>query len=182
MKESSVNTDKPFMPSNQAAEIREQGKSSINFPPFSTPPEFPAILHFCLNPVFSIWYNQISLKFIESSGKPVTVINFRYTSSQTPCSFRSLRRLQPVDGLGYRSVWSCHRALVHGTQRRMPSKSMRFSAEDRPPLEFCFGFGSSGSHIFHLPSFMKLVSLAIGQFITAYCTKTRKRYSCVTYC
>ena len=87
--------------------------------------------------------------------------NLRQISSQTPLSSHSRSRLQQVEGLGYRSGKSCHRAPVRRTQR-MPSKTSRLSAGGRPLLGREGGFGSSGASNFQWSSFMKRVYLAIG--------------------
>ena len=87
--------------------------------------------------------------------------NLRQTSSQTPCSSHSRKRRQHVEGLGYRSGKSCHRAPVRKIHK-MPSKTSRLSAGGRPPLGFLRGFGSSGFNSFHWSLFMKRVYLAIG--------------------
>jgi hypothetical protein len=135
-------------------------------PPFFAGAKLPSMKASC----------QSSAPFSSSMDR-----NFRQTSSQTPCSSQSLNRRQQVDGLGYQSGRSCHRAPVLSTQR-IPSRTMRLSAGGRPPFGFCFGAGSSGSSSFHLPSFMKRVYLAIGHLPIAYYTKTLERSSFITSC
>ena len=87
--------------------------------------------------------------------------NLRHTSSQTPWSSQSRNRRQQVEGLGYRSGKSCHRAPVRRIHN-MPSKTSRLSVGGRPPFGFFRGSGSSGCSSFHWSSFMKRVYLAIG--------------------
>ncbi len=105
-----------------------------------------------------------SMKASSQSSNPFSSImerNFRQISSQTPMSSQSLRRRQHVDGLGYRSGRSCHRAPVRSIHK-MPYSTSRLSAGGRPPLGLGLRFGRSGSSFFHCSSFMKRVYSAIG--------------------
>jgi len=72
----------------------------------------------------------------------------RQMVSHTSCSSQSRSRLQQVDGLGYSLGKSAHGAPVRRIHR-MPSKTLRLSAQGRPPLLDFAGFGSKGSIFFH---------------------------------
>ena len=61
--------------------------------------------------------------------------------SQTPDRLHASNRRQHVEGLGYRSGKSCHRAPVFSTHR-MPSKQGLGATRGRPPS---FDFGGSGN-------------------------------------
>jgi len=63
----------------------------------------------------------------------------RHMSLSTPASYQSLKRRQHVEGSGYSSGRSRHRAPVLRTQR-MPSKQARSGTGGRPP----FGLGGRG--------------------------------------
>ena len=134
-------------------------------PPFFAGAKLPSIKASC----------QSSAPFSSSMER-----KFLQTSSQTPSSSQSLNLRQQVDGLGYRSGRSFHRAPVRSTQR-IPSRTSRLSIAGRPPLGFRFCVGSSGSNSFHWSSFMKRVYLAIGHLPIAYYTKTLQKSSLVTY-
>jgi len=69
-----------------------------------------------------------------------SVRNVLQIRSQTPSSSQSLRRRQQVLGLGYSSGRSCQRAPVLRIQR-IPSNTLRLSAQGRPRLR---RRGSSG--------------------------------------
>lgn len=72
----------------------------------------------------------------------------RQIFSQTPSSSQCLSLRQQVLGLGYSSGRSCHRAPVRRIQR-IPSKTFRLSAQDRPRLR---RRGSSGLIFSHCRS------------------------------
>jgi hypothetical protein len=84
----------------------------------------------------------------------------RQMVSHTSCSSQSRSRLQHVDGLGYSLGKSAHGAPVRSTHR-MPSKTLRLSAQGRPPLLDFAGFGSKGSIFFHCLSVSFQRSFAI---------------------
>jgi len=98
---------------------------------------------------------QSSCPFSSSSER-----NARQRSSHTPCSSQSLSLRQHVEGLGYRLGKSAQTAPVRRTQR-MPSKTLRLSAQGLPPFLFGFGFGRSGSIFCHCLSVNFHRSLAI---------------------
>ena len=77
--------------------------------------------------------------------------NARQAVSHTSCSSQSRSRLQQVDGLGYCLGRSAHGAPVRRIHR-MPSKTLRLSAQGRPPFLDVLGFGSKGSIFFHCSS------------------------------
>jgi len=64
------------MPYQQAAIITEPGECAFNDPAFSVPPQFSAVLHFRLFPIFSMRHNQINFQFFKPLSKGVTVIAF----------------------------------------------------------------------------------------------------------
>lgn len=84
----------------------------------------------------------------------------RQIVSHTSCSSQSRSRLQHVDGLGYSLGKSAHGAPVRRTHR-MPSKTLRLSAQGRPPFLDFGGFGSKGSTFFHCLSVSFQRSFAI---------------------
>ncbi len=105
-----------------------------------------------------------SIKASSQSSNPFSSSierNLRQTSSQTPCSSQSRNRRQQVEGLGYCSGRSCHRAPVRKIHN-MPSKTSRLSAGGRPPFGFFRGSGSCVFSSFHCSLFMKRMYLAIG--------------------
>ena len=65
--------------------------------------------------------------------------NRRHAFSQTPAAVHSCNRRQQVEGLGYRSGKSCHRASDRRIQR-MPSRHDQAATRGRPPR---FEFGGS---------------------------------------
>jgi hypothetical protein len=77
--------------------------------------------------------------------------NARHISLSTPASSQSLRRRQHVDGWGYWSGRSFHRAPVLSIQR-IPSKQARSSAGGRPPLGFRGRTGINGLIFSHCSS------------------------------
>ena len=77
--------------------------------------------------------------------------NARQTLSQTPCSSQSFSRRQHVEGLGYFLGKSAHGAPVRRIQR-IPSKTLLFSTQGRPPSLDFRGFGKSDSIFFHCVS------------------------------
>jgi len=72
----------------------------------------------------------------------------RQASSQMSCSSQSFSLRQQVEGLGYRFGKSAQGAPVRRTQR-IPSKTLRLSAQGLPPFLPDFGFGNSFSIFFH---------------------------------
>ena len=72
----------------------------------------------------------------------------RHASSQISCSSQSLSLRQQVEGLGYRFGKSAQGAPVRSIQR-MPSKTLRLSAQGLPPFLLDFGFGKNFSIFFH---------------------------------
>jgi hypothetical protein len=99
--------------------------------------------------------DQSNWPFSSSSAR-----NERQTVSHTSCSSQSRSRLQQVDGLGYCLGKSAHGAPVRRIQR-IPSKTLRLSAQGRPPFLDFLGFGSNGSIFFHCLSVSFQRSLAI---------------------
>jgi len=75
----------------------------------------------------------------------------RQASSQMSCSSQSLSLRQQVEGLGYLFGKSAQGAPVRRTQR-IPSKTLRLSAQGLPPFLPDFGFGKSFSIFFHCSS------------------------------
>ena len=84
----------------------------------------------------------------------------RQASSQISCSSQSLSLRQQVEGLGYRFGKSAQGAPVRRIQR-MPSKTLRLSAQGLPPFLFGLGFGKNFSIFFHCPFVNFHRSLAI---------------------
>ena len=72
----------------------------------------------------------------------------RQASSQMSCSSQSLSLRQQVEGLGYRFGKSAQGAPVLRIHR-IPSKTLRLSAQGLPPFLFDFGFGKNFSIFFH---------------------------------
>jgi hypothetical protein len=72
----------------------------------------------------------------------------RHASSQISCSSQSLSLRQQVEGLGYRFGKSAQGAPVLRIHR-MPSKTLRLSAQGLPPFLLDFGFGKNFSIFFH---------------------------------
>jgi hypothetical protein len=72
----------------------------------------------------------------------------RHASSQISCSSQGLSLRQQVEGLGYRFGKSAQGAPVRRIQR-MPSKTLRLSAQGLPPFLLDFGFGKNFSIFFH---------------------------------
>ncbi len=87
--------------------------------------------------------------------------NARQTFNQTPRSSQSRSRRQHVEGCGYLSGRSCQRAPLRRIQR-MPSSTLRFSIQRRPPLRCLGGFGSKGAILFHCASVSNGPDRAIG--------------------
>jgi len=71
-----------------------------------------------------------------------------HASSHTSCSSQSLSLRQQVEGLGYRLGKSAHGAPVRSIHR-MPSKTLRLSAQGLPPFLLDFGFGKNFSIFSH---------------------------------
>jgi hypothetical protein len=72
----------------------------------------------------------------------------RHASSHTSCSSQSLSLRQQVEGLGYCFGKSAQGAPVRRIHR-MPSKTLRLSAQGLPPFLLNFGFGKNFSIFFH---------------------------------
>jgi hypothetical protein len=86
--------------------------------------------------------------------------NVRQTRSHTSCSSHSRSRRQQVDGLGYSTGRSRHRAPLFSTHK-IPSMQSRWPMNGRPPCR-CFGRGgSSGSIFFHCLSVNRIPRRAI---------------------
>jgi hypothetical protein len=83
-----------------------------------------------------------------------------HASSQISCSSQSLSLRQQVEGLGYRFGKSAHGAPVRSIHR-MPSKTLRLSAQGLPPFLLDFGFGKNFSIFSHCSSVNFHRSLAI---------------------
>src|ERR1700730_16161698 len=77
--------------------------------------------------------------------------NARQIFSHTPCSSQSRSRRQQVEGCGYFSGRSCHRAPLRKIHR-IPSNTRRFSIHGRPPWRCWGGLGSKGAIFFHCAS------------------------------
>jgi len=86
--------------------------------------------------------------------------NARQALSQTSCCSQSFSRRQHVEGLGYSLGKSAHGAPVRRTQR-IPSKTLRFSIQGRPPYFDFWGWGNNGSIFFHCASVSFKRSFAI---------------------
>ena len=87
--------------------------------------------------------------------------NTRQIFSQTPCSSQSRSRRQQVEGCGYFSGRSCHRAPLRKIHR-IPSNTRRLSIHGRPPLRCLGGLGSKGAIFFHCASVSNGPDRAIG--------------------
>jgi len=81
VKEASIYSNQSLIAYNQAAKIRQPGKSTFNFPSFPVAPEFSAILRFWLFSITLMWNNQINLKFLQTLTKWITIVAF--ISNQT---------------------------------------------------------------------------------------------------
>jgi len=99
--------------------------------------------------------DQSSWPFSSSSDK-----NARHTFNQTPCSSQSFNRRQHVEGLGYRLGKSAQGAPVRRIHK-MPSNTLRLSAQGRPPFLDFLGLGNKGSIFFHCLSVNLHRSLAM---------------------
>lgn len=86
--------------------------------------------------------------------------NARQASSHTSCSSHNLSRRQQVEGLGYCFGKSAQGAPVRSIQR-MPSNTLRLSAQGLPPRLDFLGFGSNGSIFSHCDCVSFHLSLAI---------------------
>jgi hypothetical protein len=90
--------------------------------------------------------SQSSTPLASSSERKALHISLR-----TSASYHSFRRRQHVEGCGYFSGRSFHRAPVLSIQR-IPSKTNRSSALGRPPFGRGGGLGMRGSIFFHCSS------------------------------
>ena len=91
--------------------------------------------------------------------------NTRHASNQTPCSSQSFKRRQHVEGLGYRLGKSAHGAPVRSIHK-IPSKTLRLSAQGRPPFLDFSGLGNKASSFFHCLSVSLRRSLAIEKLLS----------------
>jgi hypothetical protein len=105
--------------------------------------------------------DQSSCPFSSSSAR-----NARQAFSHISCSSQSLSLRQHVEGLGYLFGRSAQGAPVLNTQR-IPSKTLRLSAQGLPPLFDFLGFGNNGSIFFHCSFVNFHLSLAIEK--TPFC-------------
>ena len=105
--------------------------------------------------------DQSSWPFSSSSAR-----NARQALSHISCSSQSLSLRQQVEGLGYLFGSSAHGAPVLNTQR-IPSKTLRLSAQGLPPFFDFLGFGNNGSIFFHCSFVNFHLSLAIEK--TPFC-------------
>src|SRR5437899_165645 len=87
--------------------------------------------------------------------------NARQILSQTPCSSQSRSRRQHVEGWGYFSGRSCHRAPLRRIHR-IPSNTRRLSIHGRPPWRCLGGFGRKRAIFFHCASVSNGPDRAIG--------------------
>jgi len=87
--------------------------------------------------------------------------NMRQMFNQTPCSSQSRSRRQQVEGCGYFSGKSCHRAPLRRIHK-IPSSTRRLSVHGRPPLRCLGGLGSKGAIFFHCASVSNGRDRAIG--------------------
>ena len=126
------------------------------WPPFLAGTKLPSIKHSA----------QLIRSFLSSSWiKALQIL------SQVPFSSQSFKRLQQVDGLGYLSGRSFHRAPVRRIQR-IPSKTARLFFQGLPLL---FNVGSKGSIFLHCFS-VKYTARLIGDPPISYCIKERYGY------
>ena len=86
--------------------------------------------------------------------------NALHTSSQTSCSSHVLSRRQQVEGLEYILGRSAQGAPVRSIHK-MPSNTLRLSAQGLPPRLDFLGFGSNGSIFSHCSCVSFHLSLAI---------------------
>lgn len=100
--------------------------------------------------------SQSSTPLASSSERKALHISFR-----TSASYHSFRRRQHVEGCGYLSGRSFHRAPVLSIQR-IPSKTNRSSALGRPPFGRGGGLGMRGSIFFHCSSVRYTTRLLTG--------------------
>jgi len=91
--------------------------------------------------------------------------NARHAFNQTSCSSQSFNRRQHVEGLGYRLGKSAHGAPVRSTHK-IPSNTLRLSAQGRPPFLDVLGLGNKASIFFHCLSVNFRRSLAIEQLLS----------------
>jgi hypothetical protein len=89
----------------------------------------------------------------------------RQAFNQTPCSSHSFKRRQQVEGLGYRLGKSAHGAPVRSIHK-MPSNTLRLSAQGRPPLLDLRGVGNKASIFLHCLSVNFRRSLAIEKLLS----------------
>ena len=104
-----------------------------------------------------------SIKASDQSNCPFSsnsARNARHALSQIACSSQSFSRRQHVEGLGYFLGKSAHGAPVRRIQR-IPSKTLRLSAQGRPPRFDLAGLGKSASIFFHCVSVSLQRSFAI---------------------
>jgi len=99
--------------------------------------------------------DQSSWPFASSSAR-----NARQVSSHTSCSSHSFSLRQQVEGLGYILGRSAQGAPVRSIHK-MPSKTLRLSAQGRPPRLDFLSFGSNGSIFSHCDCVNFHLSLAI---------------------
>ena len=94
----------------------------------------------------------------------------------TPVSCQSLRRRQQVDGLGYTSGRSCHRAPVLRTQR-IPSRHSRSPRGGRPPLRLAGRGGICGLIFSHCLSVNIEFRIPIGSPPMSFLRETNSTYN-----
>lgn len=101
--------------------------------------------------------------------------NVRQTLSQIPSSSHRLSLLQQVDGLGYLSGKSLHRAPVRKTHK-IPSTTMRSSARGQPFLRGISTLGNKGKIFFHCASLNRFALRLIGSPPMSLICENNKKY------
>lgn len=91
--------------------------------------------------------------------------NARQALSQTSCSSQRFNRRQHVEGLGYRLGKSAHGAPVRKIHK-IPSNTLRLSAQGLPPRFDFLGWGNKGSSFFHCSFVNFHRSLAIEKLLS----------------
>jgi len=130
--------------------------------------------HHPLRPLAPLGFSDFSAPFLAGAKLPSrkdslhrncwrsfnSLKNARQILNHTPCSSQSRSRRQQVEGCGYFSGRSCHRAPLRRIHR-IPSNTRRFSIHGRPPWRCRGGWGSKGAIFFHCASVSKGPARAI---------------------
>ena len=140
MEKCPIHADFAFISDNESAEVANPGDCPFDFPPSLETSELPTVLYLRLDPIISVWTDQIDATLFEPTSQGVAVRSFIVNQP-----FRILA--WPTTACTrYRHVLQGRlnqRRLVRGRRGKLNSQRNTFAASHHHPLRTLSAFGLS---------------------------------------